>query len=1122
MGFVGIIPRLAYYLTDDTLATITTPGYLDPYVANGTVIVDDTTMALVQTTTGPVWCAVHIDGTTEAPTYTLSLQVNPSGILPLAEGGTGASLTANAGGIFYSTGSAAGILAGTATAGRLLQSGASTIPNWTTSTYPSTIAANSILYASSANTVAALSPIVNNALLGTGNTGIPSWVTLLPSAVQVPISNIHTTAGTPSSGTFLRGDATWAAPSGSGTVNIGTVNTLAYYPAASTAVNPLPGGTANNAVIITSGTGVPNVATTLPTQVQGNITATGALASGSLATGFTIVTPDLGGTGVSNASGSTITLTGSLATIGNHSLAFTLSGTTSVTLPTTGNLIASSNTVQGGILYGTSSSVPTVTMLAAGTSGQLFTSGGTGAPSWISTVPLTAGGTNASLTASSSAVVYSTASAFALSTPSGSGQVMLSGSSGTPVPTWVSQLPLTAGGTNNSITPAAGGVIYSTSTALNVTAAGTSGYLLQSAGTGAPTWLAMVGLSQGGTNNSITAAAGALVYSTSTTLDVTAVGTSGQLAQSAGAGAPGWTTATYPSTVAANSLLYASATNTLAALTPAVNNGLLGTNGSGVPVFTLTFPSAVEVPIVNIDATGTPDATTFLRGDATWAVPASTGTVNAGTTNVLAYYAADGSTLSPIPSGTFVNGVVITSILGEPEVTTTLPSLVQGHITQTGALTSGSLTTGFSVIDPAQGGTGVDNGSSTLTLGGDLEVSGSFDLTLTVSANTSLALPTEGYLLSTLTVVTNGIPYGTSSIDPVTNMTTAGTAGQLFSSNGSTTPPGWITTVPLANGGTGAAISSPAQGDLFYINSSNVGALLATGTAGAILMSGGASANPAWSSSAYPSTLASGMATWMGTPSATNFWTTLHTQASANVTGTSGSAVVFATSPVLTTPDLGAATAGSIKLTGFGLYDSNGNDLLNVETSVSAVNYFSLTNNSTGSAPIFAAESTADTNVTLFLNGKGNAGASLQGATNAAAAGIVGRVGESYLVTATVAVTGTTAVVVASQAVGKGDWDVDGHVLFYNTSGGSTTNNLALLQAWINTDGTSGPTLPGSAQFFSSTGEPNPGLPAYMPLACPPFKYNSTSDGTIYLMALVNLTGGTATQYATLRVRRER
>lgn len=59
-------------------------------------------------------------------------------LITLAQGGTGANLTASNGGILYSTASASAILAGTATAGQILQSGASAAPTWSTATYPAT------------------------------------------------------------------------------------------------------------------------------------------------------------------------------------------------------------------------------------------------------------------------------------------------------------------------------------------------------------------------------------------------------------------------------------------------------------------------------------------------------------------------------------------------------------------------------------------------------------------------------------------------------------------------------------------------------------------------------------------------------------------------------------------------------------------------------------------------------------------------------------------------------------------------------------------------------------------------------------------------------------------------
>lgn len=117
--------------------------------------------------------------------------INLTGGLPvdLAEGGTGQALTASAGGVVWSDSTKLNILAGTSTADQILLSGNAATPAWSTSTYPATNAANTLLYASSANVMAALAT-ANSGVLITSASGVPSIATTLPSTVQGNITSL--------------------------------------------------------------------------------------------------------------------------------------------------------------------------------------------------------------------------------------------------------------------------------------------------------------------------------------------------------------------------------------------------------------------------------------------------------------------------------------------------------------------------------------------------------------------------------------------------------------------------------------------------------------------------------------------------------------------------------------------------------------------------------------------------------------------------------------------------------------------------------------------------------------------------------------------------------------------
>lgn len=72
--------------------------------------------------------------------------------------------------------------------------------------------------------------------------------------------------------------------------------------------------------------------------------------------------------------------------------------------------------------------------------------------------------------------------------------------------------------------------------------------------------------------------------------------------------------------------------------------------------------------------------------------------------------------------------------------------IYNGSATKTIAYTDSTMTGTWngSIISPAYGGTGINNGLSTITVGGNVTFSGAYTTSFTVSDNTALTLPTSG------------------------------------------------------------------------------------------------------------------------------------------------------------------------------------------------------------------------------------------------------------------------------------------------------------------------------------------------------------------------------------------
>lgn len=128
--------------------------------------------------------------------------------------------------------------------------------------------------------------------------------------------------------------------------------------------------------------------------------------------------------------------------------------------------------------------------------------------------------------------------------------------------------------------------------------------------------------------------------------------------------------------------------------------------------------------------------------------------------------------------------------------TCTIP-LVASFNTRTGAVTlsSGDVTTALgytplsttTLVTGAQGGTGVNNGASTITIGGNVTYTGAFTFAGTVTGNTAVTFPTSGTLLGTAAAVTvgqggTGLAAGTSGGIPYYSSTSAMTSSAALAS----------------------------------------------------------------------------------------------------------------------------------------------------------------------------------------------------------------------------------------------------------------------------------------------------------------------------------------------------
>jgi hypothetical protein len=221
---------------------------------------------------------------------------------------------------------------------------------------------------------------------------------------------------------------------------------------------------------------------------------------------------------------------------------------------------------------------------------------------------------------------------------------------------------LAYGGTAASLTAVSGGVLYSGASALAISAAGTSGQVLTSAGSSAPTWTAQSSLSVGTATTATTASninggsAGYLVYQVDTNdTDFIAPGDAGFILRSTGAStAPNWVSSTV--TLGTTATQVGDASTSIAGIRSITMGN--GSHGGGTVGSTITGTGPWTATITGISST------TGIQVGQNITATAGTGSLFGGSpTSVLVASIVSGTSITvTVTGGTIPTAGTITSI----------------------------------------------------------------------------------------------------------------------------------------------------------------------------------------------------------------------------------------------------------------------------------------------------------------------------------------------------------------------------------------------------------------------------------------------------------------------------
>ncbi len=449
----------------------------------------------------------------------------------------------------------------------------------------------------------------------------------------------------------------------------------------------------------------------------------------------------------------TITLGGNLTFSGAFDFTGTLTNTTTVTFPTSGTLA-------------TTSQIPSVTPAAltkTDDTNVTLTLGGTPTTALLQTTSIAAGWTGTLSGARGGTGVVNVGKTITLGgslTTSGAFDSIFTMTALTAVtfPTTgtlatTSQIP--------SVTPSA--LTKLDDTNVTLTLGGTPATALLQATSITAGWTGTLGLSRGGTATSLTANLGGIVYSDASALAVLSnPGSTGRFVRSQNAAVPIWSTYSMPASFVQGDIPYALTSTTIAGLTKDTNatrylsnQGLL--NAPSWNQIDLTNGITGILPSSNGGTGVNNGANTLILGGplTTSGAFASTFTITAPTT-ITFPITGTLATTSQLPTPSALTKIDDTNI------TLTLDGTPATALLQATSITAGWIGT----LSGTRGGTGVNNGASTLTLGGSLTTSGAFASTFTMGAATSVTFPPAGEIYA---------GTDTSNIALQTQATVAGT-----------------------------------------------------------------------------------------------------------------------------------------------------------------------------------------------------------------------------------------------------------------------------------------------------------------------------------------------------------